>query len=294
MRRAAAAGAVVLAGLAGCGSDPARQPTATQKRVDLIGPGPTKPTRQRVVPALCGRLHRRTVARLQADGLDELSGLAASRTQPGVLYAIEDSGNPPDVLELDTRGRLRRTFRVSGAQNVDWEDVATRGGQVYVADIGDNDSVRDHVSIYRVDPSGGASARTDLRYPDGPHDAEALIADPLRDDLVIVTKGLFGGRAYVSHAGGPAKRGPKVPLPLVTGATISADGRTVVLRTYDRFAVYRRHGREPLMRTLARRACSPPTNLTDEGQGEAVVLSGGALYTAPEGTSPALRRYAPR
>ena len=67
-----------------------------------------------------------------------------------------------------------------------------------------------------------------------------------------------------------------------------------MVRTYDRFAVYRRHGREPLSATLARRACSPRIELTDEGQGEAVVLSGGALYTAPEGARPALRRYVAR
>ena len=47
---------------------------------------------------------------------------------------------------------------------------------------------------------------------------------------------------------------------------------TVVLRGYDRVAVWVRRGRERLTTTLRRAPCLSPTSLAGEGQGEAIAL----------------------
>jgi hypothetical protein len=79
----------------------------------------------------------------------------------------------------------------------------------------------------------------------------------------------------------------------VTGGSVAADGRTIVLRTYDRAFVWTRRTREPLASALRRRPCAVRANLLAERQGEAIALmrDGRAFYTVPEGSQPAIRRY---
>ena len=69
---------------------------------------------------------------------------------------------------------------LAGAEAVDWEDIAIRGRTLYVGDIGDNLAVAAG-SPSTASPSAGRGdtrAPIVLRYPDGPHDAEALLVDP--------------------------------------------------------------------------------------------------------------------
>jgi hypothetical protein len=81
----------------------------------------------------------------------------------------------------------------------------------------------------------------------------------------------------------------------VTAGSVSADGRTIVLRTYDRAFVWSRRRGESLASALRRRPCAARADLLAEGQGEALALSrdGSAFYTVPEGGRAVLRRYAP-
>jgi hypothetical protein len=81
----------------------------------------------------------------------------------------------------------------------------------------------------------------------------------------------------------------------VTAGDVSANGRTIALRSYDRVFVWSRQRGESLPSALRRRPCAARTSLRAEGQGEALALTpdGRAFYTVPEGPHPALRRYAP-
>ena len=128
--------------------------------------------------------------------IDEASGIAVGIASPGVVYVQNDSGDSARFFALDARtGRTLATFTVPGARNVDWEDIAVapddRGvASLWIGDIGDNDSVRKEVTIYRVDEprvdmtAGFRAATTGapqvwrLRYPDGPADAESLAVAP--------------------------------------------------------------------------------------------------------------------
>ena len=298
--------AAVVAGCGGSGaarsSSPAGSPSASARTV-----APSTAARP---PALCGRLRARVTGRVGDPTADELSGLVRSRSQSGLLWSHDDSGAGPVLFGLLADGRVVARPTVTGAQAVDWEDIAAGPGPdgralLYVGDIGDNASRRPSVDVYRVaEPRVGAAAtapaaRLRLRYPDGAHDAEALLIDPRRGGLVIVTKALGGGRAYAAPARLPAgsqttlRRGPAIALSLVTAGDVSADGRIVVLRGYDRLAVWIRRGREPLTTTLRRAPCLSPTSLAAEGQGEAIALDrrGANFATVAEGSPAVLRRY---
>ena len=267
---------------------------------------------------LCAELRPQLTGRVQTTEATELSGLVASRRQAGVLWAHNDSGDSARLFALAPDGRLRGELAVPRAQNVDWEDIALGPGPgsrdaLFVADIGDNDEERRSVSVYLVpepDPGSGApktsasAQRLTLRYPDRPHDAEALLIDPSGGELVVVTKS-FGGDASVYTAGRPRtatmtklRRVGRVPVSAgeaVTAGDVSADGGTIVLRTYDRALVWSRRRGESLSAALRREPCAAGADLLGEGQGETLALSpdGRSFFTVPEGLRPALRRYAP-
>lgn len=307
--RAAAGGLAVLAvALAACGgSGPVPPPAAPAPSHPVTRPAAPRP------PALCGALRVRVTGRVADPSANELSGLVRSRSQADLLWSHDDSGAGPILYGLRTDGRVATRPTVTGAQAQDWEDIAAgpdANGRplLYVGDIGDNASRRATIDVYRVaEPHVGDSAsapadRLQLRYPDGAHDAEALLVDPLRGDLVIVTKVLGAAGAYRASARLPAgslttlRAGPAINLSFVTAGDVSADGRIIVLRGYDRVAVWVRRGRERLTTTLRRAPCLSPTLLGGEGQGEAIALDrhGTSFVTVAEGSPAVLRRYAPK
>jgi hypothetical protein len=308
--RGAAALALLAASVAACGgggaasSPPPVAPAASPRAARSPGPRPV---------ALCGALRMRVTGRVEDPSANELSGLVRSPSQADLLWSHDDSGAGPILYGLRTDGRVATTPTVTGAQAEDWEDIAagrSADGQplLYVGDIGDNGSQRPAIDVYRVaEPRVGEAAtapaaRLRLRYPDGAHDAEALLVDPLRGDLLIVTKTLGSAQVYRTSAALAAgsqttlRSGPAIGLSFVTGGDVSADGRVIVLRGYDRVAVWVRRGRERLTTTLRRAPCLSPTSLLGEGQGEAIALDrhGTSFLTVAEGSPAVLRRYTPR
>lgn len=272
----------------------------------------TTTTRTATVPPLCRELRRTTVGTVRDDALVELSGLVRSRRDPGLFWAIQDSGAAAELIALRTDGQAVGRWTASGAENFDWEDLATAPGPdgipwLYAADIGDNIKQREAVTIYRVPeptaPQGGGTVAAQalrLTYPDGAHDAESFLVDPRRGTLIVITKGVPGG---VYAASRPAswsgslrlRRIADAGIAYATAADVSADGRTVAVRGYFNVATWQRRGSEPLTATLRRRGCTSPTGL-DDGQGEAIALArdGRAAWTVAEGKNPPIRRLSPR
>jgi hypothetical protein len=131
--------------------------------------------------------------------LVEGSGIAASRRVPGRFWAHNDSGAPV-LFALSLDGSVTGRLRLEGAAVDDWEAIATgpcgTASCVFVGDIGDNDASRDRITVYRFEePAADSGTATALafhaRYPDGAHDAEALVVD--RDGrLFVITKGDTG------------------------------------------------------------------------------------------------------
>ena len=207
-----------------------------------------------------------TQAKISDPAITESSGLVASRTTPGAYWTHNDSGDGPFIYALDTHGHPLATFRVTGATNRDWEDISSGPGPqpnrsyLYIGDIGDNDQKRDEVVVYRVpEPQITAadknSSKTRPRttepaeairfvYPDGKHDAEALMVHPSTGNLYIVTKVAFGNPT-IYKAEAPLTAGKLITLKrlgelhvasllggAITGGNISPDGGHVALCDY--------------------------------------------------------------
>lgn len=265
---------------------------------------------------------------MQHDPLREVSGLVASRAHPGVLWAHNDSDDEPRLYALTTSGTHLGVFTLDGAEARDWEDLAIGPGPepgvdyLYAGDIGDNDSQRDLKYVYRVaepsvsiDQAPSDVSLTDvstitLRYPDGPSDAETLLADALTGDLYVITKRSTDVTIYraaapqsttdvidMERAGTLSM--PRVPyLPAAgqgaVGGDIAPSGLEVLLKTYA--AVYywkRASGAEALF-------AHPPETLpyVPEPQGEAIAWAtdGSGYFTVSEerGAIPARLYFYPR
>jgi hypothetical protein len=150
---------------------------------------------------------------VESPDLIEISGMAASRSQDGVIWAHNDSGDSPRVFAMRHDGSSIAAFSLEGAGAVDWEDMAIGRGPedgvdyLYLGDIGDNAAARENIVVYRVaEPAvAGASGEQPLAgvdairltYPDGAHDAETLMVDPDDGSLVIVSKDFGTGRSGV-------------------------------------------------------------------------------------------------
>jgi hypothetical protein len=195
--------------------------------------------------------------------LTEASAAAASRTQPGVIWTLNDSGNAPWVYAVDTAGRTLGTFRVAGASNFDWEALTLTpcpaGTCLIIGDTGDNPEVRPSILLYRIpepavkDAASGALVTTPaadtlrVRYPDGSHDNESLYADSA-GNTYFVTKGRSKGflvfrlpaSAWTAPSPVVLERVDSLPITpdisigqWVSDAALSPDGHRVAVRTYS-------------------------------------------------------------
>jgi hypothetical protein len=245
-------------------------------------------------PAAPQRLCTVTDARLA-----ELSGLVVA--DPTAFWAIVDSGRRTVAYRIDRASCAVTGTRTASIDPRDAEDLAAGpDGALWVADIGDNDRARDTVAVI-VLPARGAPTLHRLSYPDGPHDAEALLVDPSGRPVIVTKEGGFGTGVYrtaeplagegptplvrVGSVSLPASDGTSGPLGalgarLVTGAAATADGKVVALRSYTDAWLYPvRDG--DLGAAVTGPAVRVP--LPDEPQGEAIAFGpDGTLYSSGE------------
>src|SRR5579862_6552412 len=70
------------------------------------------------------------------DSLIESSGLQMAGD---FLWSFNDGGNPPELYRIDTAtNTLLQIVKLSGATNIDWEDIAFDGTYFYIGDFGNN------------------------------------------------------------------------------------------------------------------------------------------------------------
>ncbi|MCL5280524.1 MAG: hypothetical protein M1376_11520 [Planctomycetes bacterium] len=259
----------------------------------------------------------RPMGKIENDALRELSGIAASRRNPGVLYVHNDSGDAPQIYAINEKGQLLGTCRTKGANARDWEDIAVGPGPdpnrswVYIGDIGDNAAKRPEIIVYRVPepkvdavtPFGqmtiGPAEALRLVYPDKPRDAETLLVDPLTRDLYILSKRELAPRvyraAYPQSTTQPIKLEQVAVLPLglfPTGGDVSPDGRWVIVRGMFGAALWERPLGAPLWRAFLGQAKAIP--IAAEPQGEAICFDskGIGYFTISEGRHPTLYYFA--
>ncbi len=237
--------------------------------------------------------------------LAELSGLAVV---DGAVWTMADGGRRVDLHRLDPATCAVVETRTAAVNPYDAEDLAAGpDGSLWVGDTGDNERRRETVAVIVV-PAEGPPRLHRLAYPDGPHDAEALLVDA-RGVPTVVTKeigtaGIYRPEVALTGPGPvPLVRVGDVALPpsdtpggpigglgsrTVTGGAVSADGRVVALRTYTDawlFAVPDGSGSdgEPGAVAAALRGTPVRVPLPDEPQGEAVAFTAdGTLLSGSE------------
>jgi len=218
--------------------------------------------------------------------IDEASGIADSKANPGYLWVQQDSGNPNDIALLSQDGILLKKINIKSVINRDWEDMTTAMGPVagaqyiYLADIGDNAMTASQYFIYRfTEPVSAIDTvlncdKITFQYPDGSHDAEAILVENISKDIYVITKQDSPSRIY------------KIPYPQnigaintatlvgtlsftgVTGAALSGDGKEILVRTYNSVYYWNRTSSQSVEQALAG---SPVTLDTQfEPQGEAI------------------------
>jgi hypothetical protein len=181
--------------------------------------------------------------------LAELSGLVVLGNK---MLAVADGGDQLSVSVLDESCAVTDE-RTAPVDPYDPEDLGVSAdGTIWVADIGDNDGDRPTVALHALRADGGASLYR-LTYPDGPHDAEALLVAPDGTPHLVTKEVLGASRVFRPAAdlvdggtvaleqvatvnltltgtpGGPVGRAGQL---LVTGGAVSGDGRLIALRTY--------------------------------------------------------------
>lgn len=237
--------------------------------------------------------------------IDEASGLAPSRSMDGFLWTIQDSGNPASLYLISKDGTSIKEYKVQGATNRDWEDVAIGPGPdkrinyLYIGETGNNNQpVAASSTVYRVpeiaDLNGvfdaGSLEKIIYKYPDGPRDAEALMVDPATRDIFIISKepsqtGIY--RLPFPQATGETVTAEKVGMipgiSMVTSGDISGDGSEILIRTYVSAYYWKKKNGETVGQTLSR-ATDSQLSVVLEPQGEAICFDRQAngFYTISE------------
>lgn len=217
-------------------------------------------------------LQAERIASIEHPEADEVSGIVASRKHPGVFWVHNDSGDRPRLFAIRSDGRLVAPagspagrfegVTVVGAKNVDWEDIASDGENLYLADVGNNANTRRDLVIYVVpepDPARATSVEAARAIPVAfddqqefppagvkPFDCEAVFYH--RGALWLLTK-------HRSGVGLPLDSTALYRLPMeaapdtdvrrlrpvdrrdalggwVTGADVSPSGRTLAVLTH--------------------------------------------------------------
>lgn len=263
----------------------------------------------RAADGVCGAWYdAEQTGALAALSLSELSGLAASPTQDGLLWGHNDSGDGALLYAIGLDGADQGALSVAGASNRDWEDIAwgpcqdTGCACLYIADTGDAKGKSDTGVVYRIsepDLSLGAdrTAKAEalhFRYPSGEWDAEALFVDPSTAQLYLITKVKSGAASvYRFPDAPPAPAKKKSPTVLekvgtldlsalgatdgaITGADASPGGRQLAVRSdTDVFVFTRPEGGD-----LADALSSTPLHLSIP-----TAVNGEALAFTPDGQS---------
>ncbi|AYD47052.1 hypothetical protein [Arachidicoccus soli] len=226
----------------------------------------------------------------------EISGVAPSHINKGVLYVHEDSGNANDIYLTDSTGADLGKVVLDGIFNRDWEDIATGPGPVpgksyiYIADIGDNDLKYSTKYIYRFEEPAlntiAASTeihiyqvdKIEVKLSEGIANAETLVINPSTKDLFLFTKERGSSLCYaIPYPQSVAsvitiKPIVKLPFDLLTGGDISADGNALILRDKGQIWYWSISDGATLQSTLLSKPQNAPY-AGNEPQGEGVCFS---------------------
>jgi hypothetical protein len=196
--------------------------------------------------------------------LTEISGVVASKNNPGAFWVMDDSGGGSDFYAIDQAGNILQEYLV-GASNHDWEDILIGPGPdenteyLYIGDFGDNSSNRTNYKLVRIEeptlpnaPSGSAITLSYdsfyFEYPDGSHNCETMLIDWDTEIIYLVqkTSGTVNVYKFPSTMDNSWTSGNPVTLTQITSSGVpnitytagdsSRDNQRIILRGY--FQIY--------------------------------------------------------
>lgn len=169
---------------------PNSKPEAEQVRPTKQNSRPTTPQATRPStfnlpkPVIVDSISR--TGTLEDPRLTEVSGMTASKNSPGVLYAINDSGNSATLYALSETGQHIGHWPIK-AKNRDWEGLdrieLNKQSYIVIGDTGDNLKAHRKSTFYLVaEPLPNAPSNSPLSpfmtihfvYEDGPRNVEAF------------------------------------------------------------------------------------------------------------------------
>ena len=126
--------------------------------------------------------------------IEETSGIEFFKND---FLTHNDSGGKPNLYRFTEQGDLINKYRIEGAENNDWEDIAQDKNYLYISDSGNNKGKRKNLNILIVDPKRDFKkiGAITFNYRDQqnfdkikkhPFDAEALVAT--QEVLVLFSK----------------------------------------------------------------------------------------------------------
>jgi hypothetical protein len=255
----------------------------------------------------------KTVCTITDERLTEISGMVASDSGYVVVNGVGGPDSHRKIFFLDSKCKVKKAI---GYSSRDPEDVTqTADGTIWVADIGDspaNSERRSTIALWKLRKGADEPTLYRMKYPDGPHDAGALL---LAGDgtPIIITKSAGPAGVYTPTA--PLAAGKTVPLQKVgtftppktttsnirgvpgrisvTGGATDPNGGRVVLRTYaDAFEFDVTNGNVVEAITKGTPRITP---LPDEPRGESITYSadGKSFLTVSLTDDPKILRYTP-
>jgi hypothetical protein len=254
--------------------------------------------------------------------ITESSGLAAGRRNRDVLWTHNDSGDGPFLFAVDRKGNTLARLTVTGAQSVDWEDIAIGPGAdgkpaLYIGDIGDNGHKRTDTVVYRIaeppvdmtrtkqEATSSTAEKFPYRFPDGPHDCETLMVHPHTGDIYLVTKESSGNSGVYAFPK-PLRPGVTAVLKklasvtfassllsgqwadkerLTTGGDIAPDARHLVIRTYLMAYEWDIAPRQSLAEAFKGKPAQTMLPLTRQGEAICYRADGKAWLISSEGAN---------
>ncbi len=280
------------------------------------GASPGGEANPNIGPATAGE----AVCTVTSTALNAISGMAS--TEAGLVVVESEELDAVRLYTLDSDCKATPKNYLVG-NPLDPEDLAVASdGTIVIAETGDDDESRDTIAVFKIAPGSNTANIFRMTYPDGKHDAEAMLLD--KDNVpIIITRSGTGGKSGIYRPTKPLVANTRTNLPqlekvgefaplrtgtsnpqslpgqtLVTGAAKSPDGSKVVIRTYsDAYEFDVTDGNVVAAITSTNYRVTP---LPDEPQGEAITYDAEGktfltLSQKPDGATenPKLLRYQP-
>lgn len=259
---------------------------------------------------------------LDADELNEASGLQASHAYAGDFFTHNDDGKSL-IYMIDETGNDLGSLSIDPSKNQDWEDLTSvpvaDGRWLVAGDIGDNFSRREYITLYFAkEPAPGKGGRytgrmdlqhrLDLTYPDGSRDCEAMSYDPIGKQILLLSKRDKPARLYAVDLETALKE-PRAELKFLgtvapyrpptladrarwggktdwisqpTGLDISADGSEAVVITYRSLYRYQRREGEDWLTALQRKPAEVVGPPGPQNEAVAYSVDGKSIYVISE------------